>query len=122
MNIDKIDRINDNIIYMNKNKVQTKFEKLKDMKFKNEYIYKDMSIDNIDEIIRPNILKKNVNMEDIYNMCFKDNNRPFCEDIKEFYKPLDNINEFVRTPLDFIANNKIRNINKDYYSNYYNYK
>ncbi len=116
------DNINKKIINMNKSKLDGKYQILNNILSKNEYIYKDVSIDEIDENIIQKIYKKDIDMSDIHDICFNINNKmPYCKKLKEGFQSLDNITIDYNKTRQKYQQFKIQNINKTkYYSNYYN--
>ena len=86
------DDIDEKIIKLHLNKLYGKYDILKEMKSGAEYIYKDIPINEIDESVRPVLTKKEVDLNDIFDICYNTNsNMPYCTTLKEGFTSLDNI-------------------------------
>ena len=126
---ERFDKINDILNKMSYNRQISKFKKLKDIKSKNENIFRNnIALEEINEENRPRIKKKEgIVMQDIYEECFQNNNnKPYCNTIKEFYKSIEQKNEMGKsnnTPPLTKRPKKEKEINeivkKRYYSEYY---
>lgn len=114
------DTKNDIIIKLYKNKLYGKYDILNDVLSRNEYIYKDVAIDEIDSNIIPNMQRRESDMNNVYDICFNTNSKmPFCKTLKEEFKSLDNVNIINNTQKQNIIQKKN---NRNYYSEYYNNK
>jgi hypothetical protein len=117
------DKTNDNIINMYKSKLYGKYNILNEVLSRNEYIYKDVAIDEIDSSIVPSIQRREPDMNNVYDICFNtDNKMPFCKTLKEGFKSLDDIDTHVNNNQKKKDKPKQRMNNRNYYSEYYNNK
>lgn len=114
------DTKNDKIINLYKSKLYGKYDILNDVLSRNEYIYKDVAIDEIDSSIIPNMQKRDSDMNNVYDICFNtDSKMPFCKTLKEEFKSLDNVNMINNTRKQSSIQ---KQNNRKYYSEYYNNK
>ena len=114
------DKTNEKIINLYKNRLNGKYNILNSVLSRNEYIYKDVAIEEIDSIIVPKTQRRDPDMSNVYDICFNtDSKMPYCTTLKEGFKSLDNVT--------MVSNNKKQKQkeklnNRDYYSEYYNNK
>jgi len=119
------DATNERIIKLQFNKIYGKFDMLKNMKTKVEYIYKGMPLEELDNMVLPTLSQKNTDdLKQMYETCYNSkSNTPFCTTLKENFVPLDNItvnNTKNRENNKIIYNLEKTQSRKNYYSNYYN--
>tara|TARA_Y100000389_G_C17369062_1_gene467986 strand:+ start:303 stop:668 length:366 start_codon:yes stop_codon:yes gene_type:complete len=113
------DNTDEKIIRLHLNKLYGKYDVLTEMKKGIEYIYKDLPIDEIDKSVRPQLTKKDVDLKEIYDLCYNSNNNtPFCTKLKEGFTSLDNITVDNKKTKYKKSNNS--NDTRNFYGRYYN--
>ena len=74
--------LDEEIIKINKNKIDKKYDLLKNVKNNINNIYKNTPIDEIDINVKPTLVKKNFQMEQIKNLCH--NNKIVTSTINDY--------------------------------------